>query len=99
MGRGISESIFEKFFQQLFARLAFVSEPLLPFFLTRFLNKQLSQWKYEGLIDDYKVEAKRVQKFHYRIDVDLDLTLDQTRDILNKSVDRVSKRVRRWVYG
>jgi hypothetical protein len=95
----MSASIFEKFFVQLFMRLSFISEPLFPAFLSRFLNKKLSQWKDEGLINGYRAEAKRIQKFHYRIDVDLDLTSDQTKDILNKSAGRVSKLVRRWVYA
>lgn len=95
----MSASIFEKFFQQLFTRLAFISEPLLPFFLSRFLNKQLSQWKDAGLIGDYKVEAKRIQKFHYKIEVDFDLTLDQAKNIINKSMNILPKLVRRWVYG
>jgi hypothetical protein len=95
----MSASIFEKFFQQLFTRLSFISEPLFPFFLSHFLNKQLSQWKDAGLIGDFKAEAKRIQKFHYKIEVNLDLTPDQAKNIINKSMDRVPKRVRRWVYG
>ena len=90
---------FEKFFRQLFTRLSFISEPLLPLFLSHFLNKQLRQWKEGGLINDYKAEAKRIQKFHYKIDVNLDLTSDQAKKIINESMIRVSKRVRRWVYG
>jgi hypothetical protein len=99
MGRRMSTSIFEKFFEQLFTRLSFISEPLLPLFLSHFLNNQLRQWKDEGLINDFKAEAKRIRKFHYKIAVDLDLTSDQTKNIINKSMVRVSKWVRRWVYG
>ena len=99
MGMDMSTSIFEKFFRQLFTRLSFISEPLLPLFLSHFLNKQLRQWKDEGLISDYKAEAKRIQKFHYKIEVDLDLTPGQAKNIINKSMNIVPKRVRRWVYG
>jgi hypothetical protein len=98
MGSRISTSI-EKFFGQIFTRLSFISDALFPFFLSRFLNRQLSQWKDEGSIDDYKVEAERIQKFHYKIDVDFYLTPNQTKGILNKAVNIVSRRLRRWVYG
>jgi len=47
------------------------------------------------LIDDYRVKTKRIGKFHYKVEVDLDLTSKQADWMLRDALVRIVKRVRR----
>jgi hypothetical protein len=47
------------------------------------------------LIDDYRVKTKRIGKFHYKVEVDLDLTSKEADWILRDALVRIVKRVRR----
>jgi hypothetical protein len=71
----------------LFARFVLFFEPISPRFVSFLLRRKLEEWKGKGLIDAYKVKTKRVGKFHYRIDVDLDFTPQQANWILGGRVD------------
>jgi len=59
------------------------------------LRRKLKEWKRKGVIDGYKVKTKRVGKFHYRIDVDLDFTPQQANWILRDTLIRIFKGKRR----
>jgi hypothetical protein len=59
------------------------------------LRRRLRGWKDRGLIDDYRVKTKRIGKFHYKVEVDLDLTSKQADWMLRDALVRIVKRVRR----
>jgi hypothetical protein len=79
----------------LLARFALFFEPISPRFVSFWLRRRLRKWKNRGLIDDYKVKTRRISKFHYKIEVDLDLRQQQADYILSDVLSRMVKRVRR----
>ena len=73
-------------FYSLLVRFAFVLEPISPRFVSFLLGKKLKEWKNKQLISGYKTKTKRIGKFHYKIDMDLDLTSEQARSILQRLI-------------
>jgi hypothetical protein len=92
----MSSSVREKF-TGLLVRLAFAFEPLAPTAISFYLGRRLNELKEEGLISDYKSRTHRLGKFHYRIEIDLDVTSSQAQHILNDLLPNQLKGVRRWV--
>jgi hypothetical protein len=76
----------------LLVRFGFVFEPISPRFISFFLGRKLKEWKNKRLIDDYKTKTRRIGKFHYKIDMDLDLTPEQAKSMLRKLVDKNNQR-------
>jgi hypothetical protein len=76
----------------LLVRFGFVFEPISPRFISFFLGRRLKEWKNKRLIDDYKTKTRRIGKFHYKIDMDLDLTPEQAKSMLRKLVDKNNQR-------
>lgn len=71
-------------------KLVFLFEPLTPRVIDLFLNIKLKEWKGRKLIDDYRSKTKRMGKFHYKTDIDLELTPKQVRKLLRNLRTRVS---------
>jgi len=80
-----------RFFSFL-VRFAFIFEPISPRFVSFFLRRKLKEWKNRRLIDDYEAKTKRIGKFHYKIDMDLDLTPEQAKSMLRKLADKNNQR-------
>ena len=81
-------------------RVAFIFEPLAAPFISYYLKRTLSDWKKKGAIEDYQVQTTRKKIFHYTIAVDLDVTPQQTRQVLRQSLltlDKKVKEVRLWL--
>jgi hypothetical protein len=79
-------------------RIAFRFEPLAPTAITVYLNQQLHRYQEQGLICEYKTHAKRLGKYHYQIQVDLDVTGRQAAYLLrNFSRGQISG-FGRWLY-
>jgi hypothetical protein len=93
---GTSSSVREKL-TGLLLRVAFAFEPLAPTAISFFLGRMLNEWKEQGLISDYKNRTQRLGKFHYRIEIDLDVTSSQAQHILNDLMPNQLNSVRRWV--
>jgi hypothetical protein len=91
----ISESIIDSAVRVLL-RVAFTFEPLAPTAITVLMNQQLHKYKNTGAIGDYKTKTKRLGKFHYRIEVDLDVTGMQALHILANLFPNQINRFRRW---
>lgn len=70
-----------RFFSFL-VKIAFIFEPISPRFVSFLLGRKLKEWKIRRLIDDYKTKIKRIGKFHYVIDMNLDLTPEQVRSTI-----------------
>ena len=60
-------------------RLSFRFEPFFPQFMRLSLNRKLMEYKKRGLIADYSVRARRIEKHHYFFEVDL--FLDENREV------------------
>jgi hypothetical protein len=82
----VSESLISSAVRVLM-RVAFVFEPLAPTAITVLMNQQL-----------YKTHTKRLGKFHYRIEVDLDLTGMQAIHLLGNLFPKQLSRCRRWFH-
>jgi hypothetical protein len=93
----ISESIVDSAVRVLL-RVAFTFEPLAPTAITVLMNQQLHKYKNTGAIGDYKTKTKRLGKFHYRIEVDLDVTGMQALHILANLFPNQISRFRRWFH-
>jgi hypothetical protein len=59
-------------------------EPLAKYGISYYLKGQLKKYAEEGAISKYKLRTTRLGKWHYRIEVDLDLTSGQLVFLTNK---------------
>jgi hypothetical protein len=75
----------------------FVFEPLAPRAISYYLTRTLKEWKKQGLISEFETRTRRLGKFHYKIEIDLDLTSKQTLHVLDDLFSNQLKSVRRWV--
>jgi hypothetical protein len=53
------------------------------------LNRQLELFKQQGLLAAYKTKVKRRGKWHYRIEVSLDLTSTQAARVIRVIVQQI----------
>ena len=93
----VSESLIESAVRVLL-RVVFVFEPLAPTAITVLMNQQLHRFKEGGVIGDYKTHTKRLGKYHYRIEIDLDLTGMQAIHLLGNLFPKQLSRFRRWFH-
>lgn len=93
----VSESLIESALRVLL-RVVFVFEPLAPAAITVLMNQQLHRFKEGGAIEDYKTHTKRLGKYHYRIEIDLDLTGMQAIHLLGNLFPTQLSRFRRWFH-
>ena len=83
---------------RVFSKVVFVFEPLAPTAITVVVNQQLHRFKESGAIGNYKTKTKRLGKFHYRIQIDLDLTGMQAIHLLGNLFPKQLSRFRRWFH-
>ncbi len=93
----ISESLIESAVRVLL-RVVFVFEPLAPTAITILMNQQLHRFKETDTIGNYKTKTKRLGKYHYRIEIDLDLTGMQAIHLLGNLFPKQLSRYRRWFH-
>jgi hypothetical protein len=79
-------------------RVAFVFEPLAPTAITALMNQQLHRFKQVGAISNYKTHTKRLGKYHYRIEINLDVTGKQAIHLLGNLFPKQLSRFRRWFH-
>ena len=79
-------------------RVAFAFEPLAPTAITVLMNQQLHRFQEKGAIGAYKTKTKRLGKFHYRIEINLDVTGMQTIHLLGNLFPSQLRRFRRWFH-
>jgi hypothetical protein len=79
---------------RLFARFALFFEPISPRFISFWLGRRLENWKNSGIIHDYKINTKRTGKFHYKIEVDLELSTQQAAWVLGDTLIRTLQKIR-----
>jgi hypothetical protein len=78
-------------------KAAFIFEPLAPRAISYYLTRTLKEWKKQGLISEYKAKTRRLGKFHYKIEINFDLTSNQALHILDDLLPNQLKSERRWV--
>jgi len=93
----VSESLLESTIRVLL-RVVFVFEPLAPTAITVLMNQQLRRFKDSGTIGNYRTKTKRLGKYHYRIELDLDVTGLQAIHLLTNLFPRQLSRFRRWFH-
>jgi len=96
-GESVSESLIESAVRVLL-RVAFVFEPLAPTAITVLMNQQLHRFKEAGAIGNYKTHTKRLGKFHYRIEMNLEVTGMQALHLLSNMFPSQLSRFRRWFH-
>ena len=79
--------------------IAFRFEPLAPTAIILYLNQQLSRYREEGALCDYKTHTRRLGKYHYRIEVDLELNGRQAKYLLQEVLPKQIDGLGRWFYG
>jgi hypothetical protein len=79
-------------------RVVFVFEPLAPTAITVLINQQLRKFKESSAIEDYKTKTKRLGKYHYHVEMDLDLTGMQAVHLLGNLFPKQLSRFRRWFH-
>ncbi len=79
----------------LLVAIALAFEPISPPFISFWLQRRLNNWKKRAIIDGYKVATTRIGKFHYRVEVNLNVNAQQTRWMLENILDRLGTRRRR----
>ena len=93
----VSESLISSAIRVLM-KVAFVFEPLAPTAITVLMNQQLRRFKEADKIGEYKTHTKRLGKYHYRIEIDLDLTGMQAMHLLGNLFPKQLSRFRRWFH-
>ena len=84
--------------QRLFSvmlRFAFFLEPFAPPAISYYVSRRLDHLRQQGLIGDYKAKTNRLGKFHYKVEVDMDLTGEQAFCVVDDLLPEQFKHVRR----
>jgi hypothetical protein len=76
-------------------RLAFAFEPLVSTVLSVFINQRLHRYKEGGIVSGYKTRTRRLGRYHYQIEIHLDLTGLQAAHLV---VNLLPPQLRRWHY-
>jgi hypothetical protein len=92
----MSAQISQRFFS-LMVKAAFIFEPLAPRAISYYLTRTLKEWKKQGLISEYKAKTRRLGKFHYKIEINFDLTSNQALHVLDDLLLNQLESERRWV--
>jgi hypothetical protein len=95
------ESVYESLIEsavRVLLRVVFVFEPLAPSAITTLMNLELHRFKDAGAIGDYKTKFKRLGKFHYRTEINLELTGMQAVHLGANLFPKQLRRFRRWVH-
>jgi hypothetical protein len=93
----ISESLIESTVRVML-RLAFRFEPLAPTAIALVMHEQLHRYRDGGIISDYKTHTKRLGKYHYRIEIDLEVTGMQAAHLLANIFPKQLSRYGRWFH-
>ena len=77
-------------------RIAFAFEPLAPTAISYFLVRYLRDWERKGLISDYRAHTKRLGKFHYKVEIDVEVNEKQAHYVLVHLLPKRFKTLGRW---
>jgi hypothetical protein len=77
---------------QLLAQFFPLLEPLTPRYISFLIKRRLRRLKNNGLLLGYRTRTKRIGRLHYRLDVELDLTVEQASRLLRQMIGQLVKR-------
>jgi hypothetical protein len=83
-------------FTSLLLKLAFAFEPLAPTAISYYLSRSLRDLERQGLISNYRAHTKRLGKFHYKVEIDAELSSKQAHYILAHLLPKRLKALGRW---
>jgi hypothetical protein len=86
----VSERLF-----RIFLRYAFYLEPFAPPAISFYISRRLDTLRQQGLISDYKTNTKRLGKFHYKVEVDLNVTAKQAFVVIDDMLPKQLRHLRR----
>jgi hypothetical protein len=92
----VSSRVRERF-TGLIVRAALFFEPLAPTAISFYMGRRLNELKEKGMISDYKTRTQRLGRFHYKIEVDLDVDSKQVLHILDDLLPNQLNGIRRWI--
>ncbi len=95
--QSVSESLMESVARVLLS-LAFRFEPLAPTAIAFVMHEQLHRYRDGGIISNYKTHTKRLGKYHYRVEIELELTDRQAVHLLANVFPRQFSRFGRWFH-
>ncbi|MCW4044189.1 MAG: hypothetical protein NWE94_01565 [Candidatus Bathyarchaeota archaeon] len=72
-------------------RVAFVFEPLSPRLISYYVAQRLDKWKRQELILGFKTRTKRLGKFHYKTQIDMDMNGEQAARVLDDLARKLKK--------
>jgi hypothetical protein len=75
----------------LFLKVAFVFEPATPRLISYYVGQTLKKWQQQNLILEYKTRTRRLGKFHYKTQIDVELNSRQTAYILDDWAKKIKK--------
>ena len=93
----VTDSLIESAVRVLL-RVAFRFEPLAPTVISLLMNQQLHRYRDAGIVSDYKTHTKRLGKYHYRIEMDLEVTGMQAVHLLANIFPKQLNSYRRWFH-
>ena len=76
--------------------LVIALEPLAPTAISYYLSRTFRDWEQQGLIDDFRAHTKRLGKFHYKVEIDVDVNAKQAHYILVHILAKRLEILRRW---
>ncbi|MCX8153531.1 MAG: hypothetical protein N3E52_03750, partial [Candidatus Bathyarchaeota archaeon] len=78
----VSTSVRQRFLS-LTIKGAFFFEPMAPHAISYYLARRLREMVQEGWISDFHTRTRRLGKFHYKMEIDLDLTSKQAARVVD----------------
>jgi hypothetical protein len=97
LDESLSNSLIQSFTRVLL-RIVFVFEPLAPTAIMLLINQQLKRFKDSGVIGSFKTKTKRLSKYHYKIEIDLDLSGVQAVHLIGNLFPQQINSYRRWFH-
>jgi hypothetical protein len=73
---------------RLLLRIAFAFEPLAPTAISYFLVRYLRVWEQQGIVSDYRAHTRRLGKFHYKVEIEAEVTAKQAHYILTHKLPK-----------
>ena len=73
-------------------KYALALEPLAPPAISFYISRKLDGLQKQRRIGDFNTRTKRLGKFHYKVEVEMDVTGKQTMLMVNDLLKRLNKR-------
>jgi hypothetical protein len=82
-------------FSPFLVKAAFFFEPIASPFISLFVKRTLGAWKKNGKLDQYRVKTTRIDKYHFKMDLDIVVNSEQSRTALQRALFQLLTTLRR----